>query len=209
MEEVRRTLHGGLLTLGLALEARDLEVAGHTERVVNLSQALGRQLGLDEAALDALRQGAYLHDIGKLCVPDTILHKPGKLDAAEWALMQSHAVRGHEIASRFPTLAGGALDVIRSHHERFDGAGYPDQLRSERIPNLARIFAVCDVYDALLSARPYKRAWTQCEALDEIRAQSGKHFDPAVVHCFIELVSSLVLSDVTKDPIHHFALSAD
>jgi diguanylate cyclase (GGDEF)-like protein len=209
MDEVRRTLHGGLLTLGLALEARDLEVAGHTERVVDLSQALGCQLGLGEAALDALRQGAYLHDIGKLCVPDTILHKPGKLNAEEWTIMQTHAVRGHEIASRFPTLDSGALDVIRAHHERFDGTGYPDGLRGKKIPMLARIFAVCDVYDALLSARPYKPAWTQREALEEIRAQSGKHFDPMVVSSFIELISSFPVSTEVLDPITHFVQSAD
>jgi putative nucleotidyltransferase with HDIG domain len=197
VEDARRTLDGRLLALGLALEARDLEVAGHTERVVHLSQALGRQLGVGQEALDDLRRGAYLHDIGKLCVPDTILHKPGKLDAAEWVLMQSHAVRGHEIASRIPTLTRGALDLIRSHHERFDGSGYPDGLRAEKIPALARIFAVCDVYDALLNARPYKRAWTQREALNETRAQAGKQFDPMVVRGFIELVASLVLPDAT------------
>jgi diguanylate cyclase (GGDEF)-like protein len=209
MDEVRRTLHGGLLTLGMALEARDLEVAGHTERVVDLSQALGRQLGLGEAALDALRQGAYLHDIGKLCVPDTILHKPGKLDAAEWVIMQTHAVRGHEIASRFPTLDCGALDVIRAHHERFDGSGYPEGLRGAQIPMLARIFAVCDVYDALLSARPYKPAWSQCEALEEIRAQSGKHFDPLVVSSFTELISRFPASTGVHNSSPQFAQSAD
>jgi diguanylate cyclase (GGDEF)-like protein len=190
LEDMRGTLEGGLFTLGLALEARDLETKGHTERVAGLSQALGAKLGLNAEALESLRQGAYLHDIGKLVVPDAILNKPGKLDPSEWALMQSHSIRGYEIASRIPSLAKGALEVIHSHHERWDGGGYPDRRAAETIPLLARVFAVCDVYDALLSPRPYKRAWTPAEALDEICAQSGKHFDPAVVRAFLEVIPS-------------------
>jgi diguanylate cyclase (GGDEF)-like protein len=190
LEDMRGTLEGGLFTLGLALEARDLETKGHTERVAGLSQALGVTLGLNPEALESLRQGAYLHDIGKLVVPDSVLNKPGKLDPSEWALMQSHSIRGYEIASRIPSLAKGALEVIHSHHERWDGTGYPDRRAGETIPLLARVFAVCDVYDALLSPRPYKRAWTPAEALDEICAQSGKHFDPAVVRAFLEVIPS-------------------
>jgi diguanylate cyclase (GGDEF)-like protein len=190
LEEMRGTLEGGLFTLGLALEARDLETKGHTERVAGLSQALGVKLGLSAEALESLRQGAYLHDIGKLVVPDSILNKPGKLDPSEWTLMQSHSIRGFEIASRIPSLAKGALEVIHSHHERWDGSGYPDRRAGETIPLLARVFAVCDVYDALLSPRPYKRAWTPAEALDEICSQGGKHFDPAVVRAFLEVIPS-------------------
>lgn len=117
------SVEASLLSLGIALEARDLETQGHTERVVALSILLGTALGLGPAALEALRHGAYLHDIGKLGVPDAVLLKPGKLGAHEWTLMQSHAVRGHEIARHIPLLTPGALSVIRHHHERWDGSG--------------------------------------------------------------------------------------
>jgi diguanylate cyclase (GGDEF)-like protein len=187
LEEIRVTLEGGLLTLGLALEARDLETKGHTERVVHLAETLGKQLGLSGEMLEALRQGAYLHDIGKLSVPDSILLKPDRLDALEWKAMQGHVMQGYEIARRIPSLSNGALEVIRGHHERWDGTGYPDRQAGEEIPLPARIFAVCDVFDALQSERSYKQAWTRTQALEEICRQSGKQFDPAVVRVFIEL----------------------
>lgn len=187
VEEVRRTLEGGLLGLGLALEHRDLETAGHTERVVALSVRLGEALGLSQTELEALRQGAYLHDIGKLAVPDAILLKPGKLSACEWEVMCSHTVKGYEIASKIPTLSRGALEVIRHHHERWDGLGYPDGLQGEAIPLGARVFAVCDVFDALTSERPYKRAWTEAKALGEIGAQAGRQFDPHVAQVFLKM----------------------
>jgi putative nucleotidyltransferase with HDIG domain len=186
LEEIRGTLEGGLLTLGLALEARDLETKGHTRRVANLAELLGKQLGLNGERLEALRQGAYLHDIGKLSVPDSILLKPGRLDALEWKTMQSHVMLGCEMAARLPSLSNGALEVIRGHHERWDGTGYPDRISGEDIPLLARIFAVCDVFDALQSERSYKQAWTRDQALEEIRVQSGKQFDPTVVRAFLE-----------------------
>jgi HD-GYP domain-containing protein (c-di-GMP phosphodiesterase class II) len=181
LEEIRGTLEGGLLTLGLALKARDLETKGHTERVAHLTESLGNQLGLKSEMLEALRQGSYLHDIDKLCVPDSILLKPGRLDALEWQVMQSHVMLGYEIAARIPSLPNGALEVIRGHHERWDGTGYPNRVAGEEIPLLARIFTVCDVFDALQSERSYKRAWTRNQALEEIRVQSGKQFDPLTV----------------------------
>ncbi|WP_407543573.1 diguanylate cyclase (plasmid) [Deinococcus radiomollis] len=188
-QDVRATLEGGLLGLGAALEARDLETGGHTRRVVGHATRLGKALGLPDDALDALRQGAYLHDIGKLVIPDSILLKPGKLTPEEWEIMKTHASRGSEIAQSIPTLAKGALDVIRHHHERWDGTGYPDALRHEDIPLPARIFAVCDVYDALTNARSYKQAWPQAEAKAELARQAGKHFDPEVVHAFLTAVT--------------------
>jgi response regulator RpfG family c-di-GMP phosphodiesterase len=180
-----KALEGSFLALGLALEARDLETAGHTERVVRYATALGETFGLNSMQLEALRQGAYLHDLGKLTVRDAILLKPGKLDPEEWAVMKTHAERGFHLASKIPGLSQGALNVIRHHHERWDGGGYPDGLYGETIPLEARFFAVCDVYDALISERPYKRAWTQGEALAQLRMDSGKHFDPIVVEAFI------------------------
>ena len=186
--ELRRSLEGGLLGLGIALEARDLETAGHTERVVALAERLGQALKLPDATLHALRQGAYLHDIGKLAVPDHVLLKPGKLSPDEWAVMRSHSAKGHEIARTMPGLGRATLEVIRHHHERWDGAGYPDGLVGETVPLAARVFAVCDVFDALTSARPYKRAWPRGEALAEIVAQSGRQFDPEVVDAFSEMM---------------------
>jgi HD-GYP domain-containing protein (c-di-GMP phosphodiesterase class II) len=138
-----------------------------------------------------LQQGAYLHDLGKLAIPDAILLKPGKLEPNEWIIMKEHAERGYNLAKLIPGLSPVALEVIRHHHERYDGMGYPTGLIGENIPLEARIFAVCDVYDALCSKRPYKNAWTQAQALEEIQAQRGKHFDPNVVDAFIEVMAAI------------------
>jgi|GEM_PF-2342365 len=197
VEQVRRTLEGGLLGLGIALEARDLETTGHTQRVVQHSMTLGRALGLPAEQLESLRQGAYLHDIGKLAIPDAILLKPGQLTGAEWSIMQSHAERGHEMACRIGTLPPGALSVIRHHHERWDGTGYPAGLEGDAIPFLARIFAVCDVYDALTSARPYKQAWRDEDARAEIQRLSGVQFDPRIVRAFLAVLPPLVANAPT------------
>ncbi len=190
LEQLRHAVQGGLLALGAALEERDLETAGHTARVVALSEQLGTQLGLNETALHALEQGASLHDIGKLAIPDAILLKPGPLDEQEWVVMQHHAARGHDIAHRLQGLLPATLDVIRHHHEHWDGSGYPDGLRGEQIPLAARIFAVCDVYDALTHPRPYKEAWPHERAVAEIRARRGTHFDPRVADAFLALIEA-------------------
>lgn len=188
VEDIRQAHHGGLLALGVALEERDLETSGHTERVVELSEVLGRRLGLSGSKLEALRQGASLHDIGKLAIPDAVLLKPGALTPDEWHVMQQHAVRGHEIAQRLSGLMPATLDVIRHHHEKWNGGGYPDGLAGETIPLAARIFALCDVYDALTHARPYKRAWSHDETMAEIQRQRDVHFDPVVVDAFVRMV---------------------
>ncbi|WP_235183270.1 HD-GYP domain-containing protein [Deinococcus phoenicis] len=181
------TREGVLLAMGLALEARDYETQGHTGRTVALAEQLGCALELEEESLDVLRQGAYLHDIGKLSVPDRVLLKPGPLDADERALMQDHVVTGEALVQRVPTIPPGALAVIRSHHERWDGQGYPDGLHGEAIPLLARVFAVVDVFDALTHARPYHAARSVPEALALLRAEAGRHFDPRVVTAFLGL----------------------
>jgi len=186
--QVKLTVEGGLLALGVALEARDLETQGHTERVVEMATRLGRRLQLSLKALDELRQGAYLHDIGKLSIPDRILLKPGPLDPEEWALMQTHVDQGVAIARRLPNLSPDAIDVICCHHERWDGSGYPAGLRGEAIPLSARIFAVCDVYDALTSDRPYKNAWAPETAHAEIMSQRGRQFCPMVIEAFESMI---------------------
>jgi HD-GYP domain-containing protein (c-di-GMP phosphodiesterase class II) len=189
VNEVRSTLEAGMLTLGLVLEARDFETSGHTTRTATMTAQLGEHLGLNAAALHHLRQGAYLHDLGKLSVPDEILKKPGSLSPDEWTVMQSHVLQGYDLAIRIPGLSPETLGVIRAHHERWDGRGYPDGLAGTTIPLAARIFAVCDVYDALISDRPYKRAWTHEAAVAEIIRESGRHFDPEVVRAFTALHS--------------------
>lgn len=183
----RRNLENSLAVMSLAMEARDLETTGHTQRVVYLAERLGRAMGITGKQLDALRQGGYLHDLGKLCVPDAILLKPYRLDPVERAIMEAHAERGYELAQRIPGIPKEALDVIRYHHERWDGTGYPVGLSRNDIPLLARIFAVCDVYDALVSSRPYKATQSHEQAMCCLQEQSGRHFDPAILETFIAI----------------------
>jgi len=170
-----------------ALDLRDQETEGHTQRVAELTVQLARAMGIGDADLVHLRRGALLHDIGKMGIPDSILHKPGPLSEAEWAIMRQHPVYAYELLSPIEFLRP-ALDIPYSHHERWDGSGYPRGLRGEAIPPAARIFAVVDVWDALLSARPYRPAWPRAQALAYIRAQAGKQFDPRVVEAFLRLV---------------------
>jgi diguanylate cyclase (GGDEF)-like protein len=192
VSEVRSTLEAGMLTLGMVLEARDFETSGHTHRATSMAARLGEHLDLSVEDLAHLRHGAYLHDLGKLCVPDEVLRKPGPLTPDEWTTMKGHAVQGYELATRIAGLSTETLGVIRSHHERWDGSGYPDGLAGTDIPLNARIFAVCDVYDALISERPYKQAWTHENATLEIQRQSGRQFDPDVVRAFLALTEGLV-----------------
>ena len=188
VSEVRSTLEAGMLTLGMVLEARDFETSGHTHRATTMAAQLGEHLGLSSTDLHHLRHGAYLHDLGKLCVPDEVLRKPGPLTPDEWITMKGHVVQGYELATRIAGLSAETLSVIRSHHKRWDGTGYPDGLAGTDIPLNARIFAVCDVYDALISERPYKSAWSHEDATQEIARQPGRQFDPTVVHAFLTLV---------------------
>lgn len=185
IRQLEATREGALQALGVALEARDFETKGHTERVVTEAVRLGKQLGLSAEDLDALRQGAYLHDIGKLMVPDSVLLKPGLLDDNERLEMNRHAQFGAGLAASIPTLPHLARQVILHHHERWDGTGYPDGLVGEAIPLVARIFSVIDVYDALLSVRPYKPAWSAEKARAELLRQAGRQFDPLVVRTFL------------------------
>jgi putative nucleotidyltransferase with HDIG domain len=176
---------GALRTIGVALEARDRETAGHTDRVTGLAERIGRELGLSEPELRELRWGAYLHDIGKLAIPDAILFKPGKLDSLERSVIETHATIGYRLALNLPFLPKPSRNVVRYHHERWDGLGYPDKLFGETIPLEARIFAVCDVFDALISERPYKKAMSFEDALEILQqgALSGQ-FDPRVMTAF-------------------------
>jgi putative nucleotidyltransferase with HDIG domain len=170
-----------------ALDLRDRETEGHTQRVTNLTLSLCRMLDVEEGKLVHVRRGALLHDIGKMGVPDQILLKPGPLSDEEWVMMKQHPRLAFELLSPISFLRP-ALDIPYCHHEMWDGAGYPRGLKGEEIPLEARIFAVVDVWDALTSDRPYRKAWTSEASLAHIRDQSGKHFDPRVVEVFLEMI---------------------
>jgi putative nucleotidyltransferase with HDIG domain len=166
------------------LEARDPYTALHSERVARIAEAVGREMGLSPEELLLLRRGALLHDIGKLRIPDSVLKKERELAPSEWELMRMHPVYGEEMVRPLESVLGRIGAVVRWHHERWAGGGYPDGLAGEEIPLLARIVAVADAYEAMTSHRPYRRALSPEEALARIRKESGAQFDPAVVEAF-------------------------
>ena len=186
LEELERTREAILKSFGRILEQRDLETKGHTERVVRLTEFLGQRFGFKGKRLEALRWGAYLHDIGKMAIPDAVLLKPGALDEKEWEIMRSHPVLAVEMLEPLGFLPKITLNVVRHHHERWDGSGYPDGLAGEAIPLEARIFAVADVFDALVSPRPYKEAWPLERAAEELKREAGRVLDPRVVEAFLK-----------------------
>jgi putative nucleotidyltransferase with HDIG domain len=169
-----------------ALDLRDKETEGHTQRVTILTQRLARSMGVDGEALVHITRGALLHDIGKMAIPDGILLKPGQLTDDERMLIQKHPVYAYEMLSPIAFLVP-AIDIPYCHHEKWDGSGYPRGLRGKDIPFAARIFPVVDVWDALTSNRPYRRALPQYEVRQRIKNDSGKHFDPVVVDAFMEM----------------------
>lgn len=171
-----------------ALDLRDKETEGHTLRVTELTMKMVRLMNVDEDDLVHIRRGGLLHDIGKMGVPDRILFKPDSLSEDECEIMLQHPVFAHAMLSPIEFLRP-ALDIPYCHHEKWDGSGYPRKLKGEEIPLAARIFAVTDVWDALTSDRPYRPAWTENQALDYIRRQSGKQFDPQVVELFLQMMA--------------------
>jgi len=176
-----------------ALDARDRETEGHSIRVSRLACLLGEKFGLTEEQLKALERGALLHDIGKIGISDTILHKPGKLTDDEWKIMRLHPDIGARIVDRIPFLQE-SMSVVRYHHERWDGSGYPFGIKGMDIPIQARIFAVVDVFDALTSNRSYRKKSTPEEALQYLREQSGVLFDQNIV----ETLAQLPYADFTE-----------
>ena len=157
-------------------------------RVTELTLELGRTLGLNESELVHVRRGALLHDIGKMGVPDRILLKEGPLTDDEWVIMRRHPVYAHEMLRPIQYLRA-ALDIPYCHHEKWDGTGYPRGLKGGEIPLTARIFAIVDVWDAITSDRPYRRAWSHEKALAHIQKDAGQHFDPHVVEAFSQLIA--------------------
>jgi putative nucleotidyltransferase with HDIG domain len=172
-----------------ALDLRDQETEGHTVRVTQMTLQLAHMMGVGDADLVQIRRGALLHDIGKMGVPDRILYKTGKLTDEEWEIMHRHPTFAYEMLSPISYL-GHALDIPYCHHENWCGTGYPRGLKGEQIPLAARIFAVVDVWDALISDRSYRKAWEKNAALDYIRENRGKLFDPNVVDMFLKLISA-------------------
>ncbi len=172
-----------LKALTAALETRDLETHGHSERVVSYSLRLGREYGLDAARMKALEFGSLLHDIGKIGVPDLILRKPAKLTEEEWVLMREHPTHGQQILRGIEFLEGAAR-VVAQHHEKWDGSGYPLGLQGEEIDLCARIFSVADAFDAMTSDRVYRKGKPYHDAATELDEWAGKQFDPKVVEAF-------------------------
>jgi putative nucleotidyltransferase with HDIG domain len=169
-----------------ALDLRDKETEGHTQRVTKLTERLARSMGVNGDALVHITRGALLHDIGKMGIPDSILLKPGDLTEEERGLIRKHPIYAYEMLSPIEFLRP-ALDIPYCHHERWDGTGYPRRLKEREIPFAARIFPVIDVWDALISNRPYRKGIPHDEVRERIRAESGKHFDPLVVEAFMKL----------------------
>ena len=169
-----------------ALELRDKETEGHSRRVTETTLKIARALDIPKDELEHIRRGAILHDVGKMAIPDNILLKPGELTPEERLIMEQHPTIAYHLLERIPFLAR-ATEIPYCHHEKWDGTGYPRGLHEYEIPIAARIFAVADVWDALLSDRPYGRVWDQEEALDYIVDGAGAHFDPRIVEVFIDL----------------------
>lgn len=182
-EELAAAYDATIAGWSTALEMRDEGTAGHTSRVCELTVKLAARAGIPDSDIPQLRRGAMLHDIGKMVVPDAILHKAASLDDEEWAIMRAHPDRARDFLKDVEHL-GAAIDIPYCHHERWDGSGYPQGLVGEQIPLAARVFAVVDVFDALTSDRPYRSAWSASDARLHIREQAGKHFDPNVVDAF-------------------------
>ena len=195
---LQRSYDDTLMALSQALDLRDQGTTGHLQRVTAYSLLIADTVGVDPESREALRLGALLHDIGKIGVPDAILHKKGKLNEEEWAQMRNHPAWGRRIVDNVEFL-NRAAELIVCHHERWDGTGYPNRLRGTDIPLNARIFAVADVFDALTTQRPYKEAWTPDAARLQILQESGTHFDPDIVAAFEQIYEDLL--DVMYRPL--------
>lgn len=178
------------------------ETAEHSDRVARLAVRFGRRLGLPAAQLRLLTWGAALHDLGKLAVDPEVLDKPGALTPAERARMRLHVTLGEGLVRRRGQLPEEVVQIVRWHHERWDGAGYPAGLRGAAIPRLVRIFAICDVYDALTHARAYKPAWPSSQALRELECMAGRQLDPTLVAAFVAM-----MAPPTQAPGHWSALA--
>ncbi len=201
-----------LFSLAQSVEERDSALGQHCHRLALMGAAMGVAMNLPAPDILSLQRGAYLHDIGKVAIPDHILFKPGPLTPEEWEVMKSHAEKGERICSSMRSLTY-VLPIIRNHHERWDGSGYPDGLKGEEIPLLARILQLADIYDALTTSRPYKLTMTSEEALACIRAETTKGWrDPELVERFAEILPmfrSTLIPDFSRLSLHALAASIE
>lgn len=182
-----------IVRLGKAAEYRDNETGMHVIRMSHYSQLLAQKAGMTPKACEMILQASPMHDVGKIGIPDNILLKPGKLNHDEWQIMKSHAIIGADILSESGSdMLNMAETIARTHHEKYDGSGYPKGLKGEEIPIEGRIIAISDVFDALTSSRPYKKAWTVEEATSFINSESGRHFDPKLVSLFNEFLPEIL-----------------
>lgn len=186
LQQLEASYDDTLEALGGALDLKDAETEGHCKRVTAITLAIAKTMGVDAAQLPEIARGAFLHDIGKMAIPDHILRKPGPLTKEEQAIMRTHCDIGHEMLSRVPFLRDVAK-IVLAHQEHFDGSGYPQGLKGEEIPLGARLFAVADTLDAMTSDRPYRSALSLAQAKAEIQRCSGSQFDPRIVQAFISL----------------------
>ncbi len=168
-----------------SLERHDKEAKGHTRRVTEMTLWLAKTMEVGNHELKNIKRGALLHDIGNMIVPESILHSKGELTVEEWVIIHMHPYNAYEMLEQIDLLRP-ALDIPYFHHEKWDGTGYPRGLMGEQIPLAARIFAMVDVYDALISDRPFRKAWPKEEAVQYLQDESGKHFDPKLVKVFME-----------------------
>ncbi len=198
-----------LEALGDALDLKDAETEGHSKRVTAFTIAIARAMGLSSDQIRVIARGAFLHDIGKMAIPDAILRKPGALNPEEVTIMREHCYRGYQMLRKIPFLAEAA-EIVYSHQERFDGTGYPRGLKGEEIPLGSRLFSVADTLDAITSNRPYRPAQTLTAAVEEIKKWSGRQFDPEVVKIFVSMPEN-IWDDLRKEidaQIYRFAYSA-
>ncbi len=197
MGDLERSYDITLEALGDALDLKDAETEGHSKRVTAFTIAMARAMGLPQERIKVIARGAFLHDIGKMAIPDAILRKPGKLTQEEVLIMQEHAYRGYQMLKKIPFLAEAA-DIVYSHQEKYDGTGYPRQLKANEIPLGARIFSIADTLDAITSDRPYRAAQTFSAAREEIKRWAGRQFDPEVVKVFLSMPES-IWDDLRKE----------
>ncbi|MCW8830910.1 MAG: response regulator [Gammaproteobacteria bacterium] len=206
LEEAHQQLHESRLQvvrrLGRAAEYRDNETGLHIIRMSKMAALIAKRAGMSDEECDLLLNAAPMHDIGKIGIPDYVLLKPGKLDPDEWDIMKTHAQIGADIlAGDDMPLLNMASDIALTHHEKWDGSGYPNGLKGEEIPLVGRITALADVFDALTSERPYKKAWSVEDAVALIKQESGKHFEPVLVEHFLTILDSMVeIKDQYAEP---------
>jgi len=210
-KEILDREHEMITRLSRAAEFRDPETGAHIQRMSSYSHLIAQQLGLPLEEQELILRAAPMHDVGKIAIPDRILLKPGKLDEAEFTIMKTHAERGWEILRESKShLLDVAAVIARSHHEKFDGSGYPRGLKGEDIPLHGRIVAVADVFDALTTERPYKKAWEDERALEFLHAGAGNHFDPLCVAAFVSrLGDALDIRARFQDATPHLAHLVD